>query len=232
GRAAGHAQELDLAVLEDGLGRFQRRIANDRDEIVDADGIVDRLVEKLRSFAGYPGAGRVRVADDCVAAGQHVDDVARQRRQRMRDRSDDADDAERSELGERDAVFPAERLSLEELDARRLLADNAYFLDLVIQPADPRLFQLLTPQLLGLIDADSPDPVDGLTAFVEPASLELALRGRRSGDGGARVVEHAPRPGLAVGRRGLAVAHVRQHFLNDAADQFVGDLHFKALSSQ
>src|SRR5262249_12838513 len=101
----------------------------------------------------------MRITDNRGSAGQHVDDVAGQRRQRMRDRRDDADDAERSELGERDAVFPAERLSLEELDARRLLANDAHLFDLVIQPADLCLFQLLTAELFGLVDADSANAV-------------------------------------------------------------------------
>ena len=106
-------------MIEDRLGRFERRLADDGDEVVDADGLVDRLVEKLHALAGDARAGGMRVADEGVAGGEHVDGVAGQRRQRMRDRRDDADDAERGVLFERDAVLAAEGVGAEELDAGR-----------------------------------------------------------------------------------------------------------------
>ena len=109
-RAAGHAQQANVAVIEDRLGRFQRRLANDRDQVVDADGGVNGLVEELGPVAGNLGPGRMRIADQGIPGRQNIDGVAGQGRQRMGHRRDDADDAERSELLEGDAVFAADRL--------------------------------------------------------------------------------------------------------------------------
>ena len=65
-------------------------------QVVDADGFVDRLVEKLHALAGDACPAGMRIADQGVAGGEHVDGVAGQRRQRVRHRRDDADDAEGS----------------------------------------------------------------------------------------------------------------------------------------
>src|SRR5262249_58727724 len=45
GGAAGDAQHADIAAVEDRLGRLQCRVLDDGEQAVDADGLVDRLVE-------------------------------------------------------------------------------------------------------------------------------------------------------------------------------------------
>ncbi len=45
GRAAGDADQLDAAVGEERVGRFQRRLGDHADQVVDAQVAVDRLVE-------------------------------------------------------------------------------------------------------------------------------------------------------------------------------------------
>src|ERR1700680_2615432 len=93
----------------------------------------------------------------------------------MRYRRDDADDAERCVFCQRDAVVAAECLGAQELDARGPFGDDSHLIDLVIQPADAGFFELLPTQLLGLVDADAANTVDGLAAVIETAGPELFL---------------------------------------------------------
>src|SRR5207253_7530082 len=105
-----------------------------------------------------------------------------------------------------------------ELDPRRLFAGDDELFDLVHEPADLGLLELVPAQLLRTLDADAADAIDRLLTVVEAASFELPLRLRRGVDRGVHVVEDAPHSPLAVARRCLAVAHVREDFLNDVAD--------------
>ena len=50
GRAAGDADHLHAAVLEDRVGRFERRLGDHADQIVDAQVAIDRLVEAAHAF--------------------------------------------------------------------------------------------------------------------------------------------------------------------------------------
>src|SRR5262249_45924218 len=93
GGTARDTEHLHVAVIEDGLGRLQRRRLDDGDQVVDADGLVDRLVEQANALAGDASPARVRVAHQGVAGGQHVDGVAGEGRQRVRYGSNNADDA-------------------------------------------------------------------------------------------------------------------------------------------
>src|SRR5437588_536165 len=43
--AAGDTQHAHVAMIEDGLGAFQRWFLDDRDEVVDANHLLDRLIE-------------------------------------------------------------------------------------------------------------------------------------------------------------------------------------------
>ena len=45
GRPAGDADQVDVAMLEEGVGRLQRRLGDDADQVVDAQVAIDRLVE-------------------------------------------------------------------------------------------------------------------------------------------------------------------------------------------
>ena len=53
----------NVAVLEDRLGGFEGRFGNDRDEAVDSDGLLNRLVEQLDTAASDASARRMRVDD-------------------------------------------------------------------------------------------------------------------------------------------------------------------------
>src|SRR5690606_24410772 len=109
------------------------------------------------------------------------------------------------------------------------VGDDLELLDLVVEAADLRLLELLAAERLGLLEADLADAGDGLASVLEAALLELALGPGGGADGGVDVGEDAAagRGGgaaVAVGG-GRAGAHARQHLLDDAADQIIGDLH-------
>ena len=187
-------------------------------------------LNRLHALAGDAGAAGVRVADQGVAGGQHVDGVAGQRRQRVRHRRDDADDAERGVFLQGDAVLAAEGFGAQELDAGDAVGDDLELLDLVLEPADLGLFQFLAAELLGLVDADLADAVDGLAAVVQAAAPRTAAgrrpRRRRRSSTSSKTPRRRPWRGRCSRRRlAVAVAHLGQDLLDHVADQVVGDLH-------
>src|SRR5262249_296633 len=183
---------------ENRLCRLQGRILDDREQAVDADGLVNRLVEQADALAGDAGAAGVRVADQSVAGGKHVDRVGGERRQRVGHGWDDADEAEGRGAQQGDGVVAGVRLGLEELDTRDAVGDHLQFFNLVRQAADLRLVEFLAAERLRLLLADLADAVDGLAAVLQAARLEFALGINGSLDGGANILVDAPRPSLAV----------------------------------
>ena len=103
-RAAGHDQEPNAVVLEQRIGRFERRRVDDREEVVEAGRLADRLVEASDPFGGDLRAGGMSIEDDRVASGEHVDRIASESRQAVRHGSNRADDAERSVIRERQSA--------------------------------------------------------------------------------------------------------------------------------
>ena len=170
GRPAGDADQVDAAMLEDRVGRFERRLGDDADQVVDAQVAVDRLVEAPHAFGRDALAAGMRVDDQRVAAGDHADRVAGDRGQRVRDRRDRADHAERGVLDDRQAVIAAEHFAAQELDARRPLAERLELFDLVLQPADLGLFHLHRAQLDALVDGDAADVVDDPLAVFDASA--------------------------------------------------------------
>src|SRR5208337_4263950 len=101
--------------------------------------------------------------------------------------------------------------------------------DLVIEPADPGLFQLGSAQLVGPVNTDSPDALDGFLAVGQTAEPEL-LEGRPCRlDGGIDGGEYAEVPCRMSGRLAVAgdgpVAHLGQDLLNHITDQLFSHLH-------
>src|SRR5262249_10361252 len=128
-------------------------------------------------------------------------------------------------LGECDAVLAAEGLAAQELDAGDAVADHLQLLDLVDEAADLRLLELLAAERLFLLGADAANAIVRLAPRCQAAPFKLARSLPGRGDRLVDVVENAPAASVAVGRSAAAVAHVEQDFLNDVADEFVGDLH-------
>ncbi len=91
-------------MIKDLLSSLNSWRADDVDEILKARRREDRFVETTHAFAGDLCSAWMRIADDRVASGHHVDKVASQSWQRMGDRSDRSDDTKRSVLGDHQAV--------------------------------------------------------------------------------------------------------------------------------
>src|SRR5437773_6510643 len=132
-------------------------------------------------MASHAGAAGMSIEDHRVASREHADGVAGQRRQRVSHRRDGADDAKGSIFRKRDTIFAAARLRSQELNARRPLAGNDEFFDLVLKPADFGFFHFFTAKRLGLIDADSTNAVHRFAAIFQAALLELLLGRTSSG---------------------------------------------------
>ena len=181
GRPAGNADQGDVAMLEEGLGRLQRRLDDHANQVVDAQVAIDGLVEAADAFGRDLLAAGMRIDDQRVAAGDHAHGVAGDRGQRVRDRRDRADDAEGGVLDHRQAVIAAEDFAAEELHAQRPLAQRLELLDLVLQAADLRLFHLHRAQLDALLDRDAADVPDDAAAIVDRHAAESVRtpRGRR-----------------------------------------------------
>ena len=170
------------------------------------------------------------VEDDRVARGQHVDRVAGERGQAVRDRRDRADDAERDVVGQRQAVVARVVVGAQVLDARHHGDGVLKLGDLVVEPADLGLFELEPPELLGLVDTDLADALDGLAAVGERPALErLERRLRRPSP---RRPPSRRRRGCPTSRDGALplvrdgpVPHLGQDLLDHVADQIFGHLH-------
>src|SRR5262249_37749926 len=151
-------------MIEDRLSTFQRRLLDDRDEVVDADGFVDCLIEKPSAVACDLGATRMWITHQGIARSEDIDGITGQGWKRMGYRCDDADHAKRGEFLQRNAIFTAEGFGAKELHARRLFAGHDQLINLVFKAADLGFLKLLQAQLLGFTNANSADAVHGLPA--------------------------------------------------------------------
>ena len=68
GRPAGDADQLHVAVLEDRVGRLQRRLGDHADQVVDAQVAVDGLVEPADALGRHAPAAGMRIDHQRVAA--------------------------------------------------------------------------------------------------------------------------------------------------------------------
>ena len=115
----------------------------------------------------------------------------------MRHRRDHTDYAERGVLGNAQPVVAADGVGGDHFHARHLLTDNDELLNLVVGPADLRLFQLDAAKFLGLRDDDVTNALNRLLALLERLGPELALRVTGCGHGIVNAVEYAESTGQA-----------------------------------
>ena len=167
---------VNAAVIEDRLRRFQRRRVDDREQVVDADGVVDRLLNScvpLQAMRAPLGCGLQTNAlpDASMLMALHASVGSECVTGVMAPMTPNG-----AIFLQADAVLAAEGFGLQELDAGDALGDDLQLLDLVRQPADLRLFQFLAAERFGLLRADLADALHGLAAVFQPATLELALR--------------------------------------------------------
>ena len=168
-------------MLEDGLGRFVGRRNDERDQVLDPEPFGDGPVVRRNGVGNAVNAAGVRVADERVARGDHVDGVGRDGRNRMGDGRDHADHSEGRELLEAEAMRSARRVRLEPLDSGNPM-QHPELLDLVLEPADPGLLELERPPWDRVLRRHRFDAChDGFTV-VERQPAELTLGFGRRGD--------------------------------------------------
>ena len=215
-------------MLEQGVGRFERRLGDQAHQVVDAQVAVDGLVVASHALGGHAPPAGMRIEHHRVARGNHAHRVAGDRGQRMRHRRNGADHAERGVLDDRQAVIAAEDFAPQELDARRPLAERLELLDLVRQPADLRLFHLHRAQLDALVDGDAADVGDDAPAVFQRAAREPLEGFARGRHGLVDVGEQAEAALVAAGHRALPLPlppSRRQHLFHHASDQGFVNVH-------
>ncbi len=191
GRSAGDADQGDIAMLEQCFGRFQRRLGDHADQIVDADFARDRFVESANSFGGNPLARWMRIDDDRVAAGDHADRVAGDRRQACVT----GVIAPMTPNGARSMTArpwsPLKHFGFQELDTRRSFAERLQFFDLVFESTDLGFVHLHQPEFVALLDRDAANDVDDSLAIFQRSLAQLLERGTGRGDRRIGIIEDA-----------------------------------------
>ena len=224
-RTSRHADQGDVAMLEDGLGGLQRGLGDDADQIVDAEVLGDRLVESPHAFRRDPLAAGVGIDDQRVAGGDHVDGVAGEGGERVGHGRDGPDDPEGCVFDHRQAMVATEHLAPHELHAGGAFAERLELLDLVLEASDLRLLHLHRSQLDALIDGNAADVLDDASAIFERPPGQLFERVPSRGHG----LLHAGEDTIASGEAGPAVrgrsADLGQHLGHDLANERFIDLH-------
>ena len=141
-RSTRHTDDRNITVMENLVGRFQRRLSNDTDQVVDTQVGMNRFIEPPNSFGSDPFSARMRVDHQGVTRCDHADRIAGDRRQGMSDRGDRTDDAKGGMFNNGQSMVTTENLATQELHARRSFAKCSQFFDLVLQAADFRLLHL------------------------------------------------------------------------------------------
>lgn len=233
--AAGHGgpasdtDQLDAAMLEHGVGRFNRWLGDHADQVVDAKIPIDGFVETSHAFGRHALAGRVRIDDQRVATRDHAHRIAGNRGQRVRDRSDDADDAERRMFDDREPMVAAKNFAPHELDTGRTLAERFELFDLVRQAADLGFFHFHRAQLNRLLDRNAANVIDDAFALFERPLAELLEGLGGGGHGFVDASEDAKSTRIPATidrrRRSRGRAHLSQDLLDNRANEFFSGLH-------
>jgi hypothetical protein len=198
GGAAGDADQADLGRLAECVERFDGRLLDAGDQILDTDRGEDGLVVGADGEGGGAGAAGVGIEDDGVAGRHDVDDVAGEGGDRVGDRQDGRDDAVGRVLFEGDAVIAAARVGVQPFDAGHEFHDLELF-DLVGEAADLRLVELEFAPRLGVAGDERLDDLHDLGATLDAFDAQL-LEGRLGGGAGAGRIGENAEP--AAGRRG------------------------------
>ena len=111
-------------MIENRISRFKSRFGDDANQVINSNLGMDRLVETTNPFGRDFLAAGVRIDNDRVATGNHVDRITSDRWQRVGYRCDRPDDSERSVFDDRQTMVAAENLAFHELDARCFLGEH------------------------------------------------------------------------------------------------------------
>jgi hypothetical protein len=189
--APGNDEEVDFRVLENNVGGFERRVRDRGHQVVDSVFGVNRLIEAANALDRDLAPARVRVENDRVSGGDHIDRVVRDRRKRVRNRRNGADNAERRVFDDREAVVAAKDFRRKSFDALRVVTDVKEFVDFMFETTDFRLFHFHRAELDALFDANATDFVDHLFAFGARPFRQFFERLASRFDRFVRVVENA-----------------------------------------
>ena len=234
GRSTRHADQSDLAMLEELLCRFECWLADQADAIVDPDFGSDRLVESAHTLGSYLASARVRIDHQGIPTGDHADGIAGDRRERVGHRGNRSDDAEGSVFDDGQAAISAVAFGSEEFDPGGLFTEGFELCDFVFKSSDLGFLHLHRSEFLALADRDTSDDVDDLFAVFDRSLLELLESGSSRGDCIVDVVEQTRVTAIWVGRTGPRevqswacglAAHLADDLFDDRTDEGFVDLH-------
>ncbi len=159
-RPAGNTNQLDAAMLEHRISAFERWFGDQTDEIINAEIVVDCLVEAAHAFGGDLLAARMGIDDERIPTGDHAHGITRDRWQRVRHRRDAADDPKRRVFNHGETVVPAKDLAAEKLDTRCLFAECLELFDLVNKATNLCFVHFHRAEFDTVVDRNSADVVD------------------------------------------------------------------------
>ena len=167
-------------MVKQGPGRLEGRLGHQRNQIVDSEVSVDRLVETADALGGDQPAAGVRIDHHGVARGDHVDGIAGDGRQRVGDWRDGPNHSEWGMLDHGQPVVAAEDFARHELNSGYPIAEHLELFDLVVESADAGFFIFQLPELFCVLDGNPADVGDGPLATLHAELLEL-LKGLAGG---------------------------------------------------
>ncbi len=94
-------------MLKQLLCRLQGRLTDERDQVVNTQICIDRLIESPDTFGSNAPSAGMRIHDHRIAARNHADRVAVNRGQRMGYWRDGSDNTKRCMLDDRQSVVAA-----------------------------------------------------------------------------------------------------------------------------
>ena len=177
-RAAGDGEQVDERIFAEQIEGLDARRLDSGDDVINSDLAEDRFVVGAHGHGGAAGPTGMRIEDDGISGGHHVDDIAGESGDRVSDWQNRADDTEGRVFLEGDATIAAHRVRLEPLGAGDVFGDLELG-DLVVDAADLGLLHLEAAPWLGVCDGHAFDDFDhlGATRDAEFFQLEVGVGG-------------------------------------------------------
>jgi hypothetical protein len=191
GGSAGHADQSDLAMLEELLRGIESWFTDQADDVVDADFCANRFVESSHTFGSDFAAAWVWIHYESVPAGDHADGVAGDGGQGVGHGGDCTDDTEGCMFDYSEAAVAAVAFGFEEFDAWSFLAECFEFLDFVNETSDFGFFHFHGAEFDTLADGDTSDDIDDLLSIFDGSLLKLFESAAGCGDSLVDVIEEA-----------------------------------------
>src|ERR1043166_849591 len=179
-RTARYADQPDYFVKAHGLDRFEGRLLDNRDQILNAGLSFDGFVVFADGHRSAFRGGRMSVEDDAVASRDDVNYVTAQRRYGMSRGRDSRNDTKGSVFLERYAVVATASVRAQPFNAGHKL-DDLQLLDLMIEPPNFRFFQFNAAPLDSVRISHRFYDLDDFLAGGDTLLLQLQKAGVRGG---------------------------------------------------